>query len=160
MLHIKDICPDIITRSNHMKISKTVLNEINNLISDNPPETGGILGSKDNNIITDVIMDKIKNSSDKICCYEPNVDYFNQHIDKWVKKGIAFKGIFHTHFVGVKTLSCADKKYISAIMENMPEEITYLYFPVFVLPNRELVCYRAEKTNKEIKIYYENVIVV
>jgi len=143
-----------------MKITKTVLYELNNMISDNPPETGGILGSKYDNIITDVIMDKVNKSSDKICCYEPNVDFLNQHINKWCEKGIDFKGIFHTHFVGVKTLSCADKIYISVIMKNMPAEITYLYFPVFVLPNREFVCYKAEKSDKEIKISCEDVIVI
>ena len=143
-----------------MKISKNVLYKLNNLISDNPPETGGILGSKDNNIITDIIMDEIKKPSYKICCYEPNVDFLNHHIDKWLEKGISFKGVFHTHFVGIKTLSRADKKYISTIMNNMPEEIAYLYFPVFVLPDRKMVCYRAEKTKKEIKIFYEDVDII
>lgn len=143
-----------------MKISRIAFNKLNTMISDEPPETGGILGSKNYNIITDIIRDEIKKSSDKMCCYEPNVDFLNQHIERWAEKGVAFKGVFHTHFFGVKTLSCADEKYISAIMKSMPEKITHLYFPVFVLPSRELICYRAEKANKEIKIFYEDVIII
>lgn len=143
-----------------MKISIAAFNKLNMLISDEPPEIGGILGSKNDNIITDIIKDEIKKSFQKKCYYEPNVDFLNQHINKWIEQGIAFKGVFHTHFVGVKTLSCADKKYINAIMRNMPEEIIYLYFPIFVLPSRELVCYKAEKSKKEIKIYHEDVVII
>ena len=134
--------------------------KLNLLISDHPPESGGILGSIDDNIITEILKDKVKVSSNKICCYEPNVCFLNQQIAKWSTKGISFKGIFHTHFVGVSTLSLADKKYIHKIMKNMPTQIKYLYFPIFVLPNRELVCYKAEKFKNEINIFPEDVTII
>ena len=142
-----------------MKILKGILNKLNMQIPDEPPETGGILGSKNDDIITDIINDRIK-PSNKSCHYEPNVNFLNWHINKWTDEGITFKGVFHTHFVGIKTLSYADKVYISVIMKNMPKEITYLYFPVFVLPERELVCYKAEKSKEGLKISCEDVIVI
>lgn len=143
-----------------MKISKTAFNTLNSAVSEEQTETGGILGSINNDIITDIIIDEIKDPIDKICYYEPNVDLFNQCIDEWISNGITFKGVFHTHFAGVKTLSIADKKYIFSIMDNMPEEIVSLYFPVFVLPDRELICYRAERLTEEVKILTEETIIV
>ncbi len=52
-------------------------------------------------------------------------------------------GIFHTHFANVSTLSCADIVYIENIMRAMPETVQHLYFPLYLLPSRELVCYQA-----------------
>ncbi len=143
-----------------MNISRAAFDKLNTLISGEPPETGGILGSKKNNTITDIILDRTQKSFGISCYYEPDVDFLNKCIDEWAGNGILFKGVFHTHFAGVKTLSSADKKYISSIMKNMPEEIVYLYFPVFVLPNRELVCYKAERADSEVSIYLEDVIII
>lgn len=51
-------------------------------------------------------------------------------------------GIYHTHFwnVDVDTLSENDKEYIKKIMDNMPEEIGQLYFPLVLMPKREVIC--------------------
>lgn len=141
-----------------MKIRKTVLKELNMLVPDTPPEIGGILGSKDNDCITDMTMDKIETSTIKACRYEPNVSYLNKCISEWATNGIYFKGVFHTHFMGVRTLSDADRIYINKIMQNMPDSIKYLYFPIFVLPERVFVCYKAERRNYEISITCEDVI--
>ena len=128
-----------------MIIYKSAYNIINNLITDEPPETGGILGSNDGNIITNVIVDRNMEASIKRCIYSPNVDFLNECIATWAEENIVFMGIFHTHFMGVETLSDADKKYIHEIMEAMPKEIESLFFPVFVLPNRILACYKVER---------------
>lgn len=135
-----------------MKIKEYVIKIINSSIDGEPPETGGILGSSDGKIVTEVIMDKKSKDIKHACSYSPNVDFLNLCIDSWLSAGKLFMGIFHTHFAGVKTLSCADKKYIADIMNAMPQEINTLYFPIFVLPDRELVCYKATKKNKSINI--------
>lgn len=142
-----------------MIIDKETYNTINNSITGDPPETGGIIGSADGEIIDKVIIDVPELPAERMCSYAPNVDFLNKNIEIWQNEGIVFKGVFHTHFMGVKTLSCADKQYINAIMNAMPDEIKYLYFPVFVLPDRRLVCYKATfkegKTNimrDEVKI--------
>lgn len=136
-----------------MKIDENALNIINASIDGKPPETGGILGSLDGQIITDVIMDQKEESIGHACSYSPNVHYLNACLEDWLSAGKFFMGIFHTHFVGVKTLSGADKKYIVDIMNAMPQEINTLYFPIFVLPDRELVCYKAMRKNK--RVYME-----
>ncbi len=142
-----------------MEITKASFDLINKMISGEPPETGGIVGSKDDHCITDVVLDKPNCSPERYCRYEPDVDYLNECIADWTDKGIYFKGIFHTHFAGVISLSDADTRYINKIMRAMPAQIEYLYFPVFVFPQRELICYKAEKTGTKINITYEDTIV-
>lgn len=131
-----------------MQISLAMLSFLNNNISDFPPETGGILGSDSNDVITDIILD-IKSNTGHCCSYSPNVDFLNSCIAEWAERNIQFVGIFHTHFAGVQTLSEADKKYIVSIMQAMPGGIDKLYFPIYVLPDRELICYVAERKLKE-----------
>lgn len=135
-----------------MKILNSVLSEINAAISDIPPETGGILGSTDGDIIDRLVMDHPAEIPAKRCAYAPNTDFLNQCIGQWQESRIAFRGIFHTHFGSVRTLSCSDVKYINAIMAAMPDSIHFLYFPVFVLPDRVLVCYQAERHSSGIRI--------
>ncbi len=135
-----------------MKIKRTVLEKINAAVPDNPPETGGILGSSDGNVIDRLVMDYPSEIPERLCSYSPNTDFLNSCISDWQESNISFMGIFHTHFVGVKTLSCGDRNYINTIMAAMPDSIGYLYFPVFVLPDRSLVCYKAEKNGSMISI--------
>lgn len=138
-----------------MKITRSVLDAINTSVSDYPPETGGILGSHNGLLIDELVMDIPVEASDRPCSYYPNTDFLNENIEAWQQRNISFMGIFHTHFVGVKTLSCGDKKYINAIMAAMPDTIEFLYFPVFVLPERTLVCYKAQRACNEVEIFSE-----
>ena len=142
-----------------MRISKAVLQSINEFISDTPPETGGILGSRTHNVVEAVAFDLPNTESTRPCAYFPNVDFLNHTIQLWQEDGIRFLGIFHTHFASVKTLSNGDIQYIRQIMQAMPASIEYLYFPVFVLPDRELVCYRAIRTKDGVKIVREPTII-
>lgn len=142
-----------------MRILRSVTDKINDSISGLPPETGGILGSSDNKIIDTVVFDLPAPENTRPCSYFPNVEFLNQNIDQWQNNGISFMGIFHTHFGGVKTLSSGDKKYINAIMCAMPKGINTLYFPLYVLPERELVCYKAERLNGSVEILQDNTVV-
>lgn len=135
-----------------MRITRKAMNYIHSNIGGLPPETGGILGSRDGNIITHVVMDKQEDETQYMCCYSPNIEFLNFCVEGWQQEDILFKGIFHTHFAGVRSLSFADREYITNIMNAMPTEIKDLYFPIYVLPNRELVVYRASRRNTEIYI--------
>lgn len=143
-----------------MKITKEVMDYIDRNISNFLPEFGGILGSEDSEIVSRVILDKQREDSGRGCFYAPDVKLFNSCIEEWQSKGIEFKGIFHTHFAGVRSLSQADKDYITNIMKSMPSRIEYLYFPLFVLPDREVIVYRAQRNAKEICIKKEELKVV
>lgn len=142
-----------------MRIAKQIIETMNAYIGERPPETGGILGSHDNQLIDAVVMDLPDLTNTRPCSYFPNVDFLNQNIKLWQDNGISFAGIFHTHFAGVKTLSCGDREYINAIICAMPQQINRLYFPIFVLPDRELVCYKAIRSNKIIDIQTENLVI-
>ena len=113
-----------------MRIKKEIYYSILTSVKDIPPESGGILGEKDG-IIQFVVYDEgVKN--EKLCSYAPNVEKLNVVIQKWQEEGILICGMFHTHFFGVETLSEGDVNYINMIMEQMPEEIKTLFFPIIV----------------------------
>ena len=42
-------------------------------------------------------------------------------------------------------------------MKNMPKEIKSLYFPLVVMPEKEMLCYRAELINEKLAIEIENI---
>ncbi len=126
-----------------MNINNCVYNEIINTTKSLPPETGGLLGGR-NNTVTKVLRDDGL-PSDKKCSYYPDITLFNRTIEEWQSKDIDFMGIYHTHYWGVDTLSEGDKIYIEKIMRNMPEEVDHLYFPILVMPDKKLVCYVAKK---------------
>lgn len=143
-----------------MKVAKNLIEKINSMISDNPPESGGIIGSENFGIIDNVVFDEPNSEEVHYCYYSPNVDFFNKQILTWQDKKVEFMGIFHTHFAGVQSLSDSDKEYITRIMNDMPEDIAFLYFPVFVLPTRVFVAYKAERTKSGIVIRFDDLTIV
>ena len=133
-----------------MRISRETYNSMLKSVKDIPPESGGILGEK-NGIIQFVVYDEgVKN--EKMCSYTPNAEKLNLVSREWQEQGILFCGIFHTHFFGVKTLSEGDLTYIKTIMKQMPIEIERLFFPIVVLPQREIVAYIAKKEQEQLII--------
>lgn len=125
-----------------MKIYYNVLNEILQRVPSAPPETGGIIGGKDERIC---LWEYDRGYPVKGCAYRPNVNFLNQVIAEWLDKGYDFMGIFHVHFGGSKNLSDGDKRYIEEIMNVMPGNITQLYFPIVLQPDRQMVSYVACK---------------
>lgn len=85
----------------------------------------------------------------------------NDVIKEWQKNSIIFMGIYHTHFwnVDVDTLSENDKEYIKKIMDNMPEEIGQLYFPLVLMPKREVICYAAQIASGKLVVKKDNLII-
>lgn len=142
-----------------MLISRQALDIISASVDDTPPEIGGIMGSLDGHTVTEIIMDEPEGPRYN-CYYAPNVRFLNNCISSWQQSDVEFMGVFHTHYAGVKTLSSADVKYITSIMNAMPEEIKSLYFPVFVLPQREMICYKAIKELSSVSIESETIEIV
>ena len=125
-----------------MWIIRDVVNALNETICDLPPETGGVLGSDSDNVVTHYVHDVGVNDLSKCCSYTPNVGLLNKCISEWCGRGIRLMGVFHTHFAGVETLSQADIVYIESIMRAMPQEINQLFFPIYVLPDRNIIVYK------------------
>lgn len=133
-----------------MLILKHVCQSILSHQRETPPETGGILGGRDG-VVTEYRLDEGKHIG-KMCSYAPNVALLNETIRQWQGRGIAFMGIFHTHFFGVDTLSDGDMDYIETIMKQMPPQIDRLLFPLVVMPQREIAAYSAIIRNGEVVI--------
>lgn len=142
-----------------MKITQKVLDTIFENIDMTPPEMGGILGTSGNNDIDYVRIDPGV-ETDKCCSYAPDVKVLNQTIRNWKNMGVEFKGIFHSHYYGVRSLSEGDKKYISVIMGCMPLMVNSLYFPIALMPNKELVIYKAYRYKDTVKIIHEDLQVI
>lgn len=143
-----------------MIIKKPLLEQLAVLIPDEPPETGGILGCEENGIITHIVLDKGLEVSGQCCSYYPNVTFLNQCIETWMALGIRFWGLFHTHFAGVETLSKEDFLYIQKIMMAMPPSVTELLFPVYVLPERYFVSYKARRNDCRVFIERDSVNII
>jgi hypothetical protein len=133
-----------------MKIKRNVYEEILSLQRVLPPETGGILGSKDGVIVASCFDAGIQ--SKKMCSYIPDTDKLNSVIKQWQQKNVLFMGIYHTHFFNVDTLSNGDVEYIEKIFYSMPSVIDHLYFPLVVMPNKKIVCYVAKLVSKKLAI--------
>lgn len=138
-----------------MKITRALYKEIQNKVNPFPPESGGILGSKENIIVTSVYDEGLNN--EKMCSYTPNVKLLNDVIAKWKEEEIIFSGIFHTHYFGVKTLSHGDQCYIEKIMRSMPDDVNELYFPIVVMPQKEIVAYKAIRDLNQILIQEDEI---
>ncbi len=143
-----------------MKIKNKIIDFLNENINDNVFETGGCFGSSDGVTIDRVVLDICHNEFKKPYSYSPNVDYLNDKIKEWQNDNISFMGIFHTHLANANTLSVDDTEYIMQIMSAMPDVIEYLFFPIYVLPKKELICYRAVKYNDSIIIEFDETKVI
>lgn len=136
-----------------MKIKRELCDEIFTKVGELPPEIGGILGGiKDDVMVVEFDKCEIRQ---RRCSYTPNVNYLNTVIDFWEKEKIKFLGIFHSHYFGVKSLSEGDQKYIYTIMRNMPDDIPKLYFPIVVMPDKEIVVYKAHRCQDDVIIEKE-----
>ena len=143
-----------------MVISYSLKRQLDSNISLFPPETGGILGCRgDDGVIAHIVFDDGVKPDSLLCEYKPNTQFLNTCIDKWFNYGIQFVGMFHTHLYDVKALSNGDIEYIRHIMRSLPPGLNSLYFPLYVLPCRELVGYRAYISDGNIKITTEEVII-
>lgn len=123
-----------------------------------PPECGGIIGSGHGNVITHVVFDK-GCPPDAGIMYIPNTQFLNQTIKKWEKRGIKFRGIFHTHAPQWADLSNDDKVYIIDILNALPPSIEFLYFPL-VFPDMQIKNYIARKNENAFDIVDDDIEII
>lgn len=90
--------------------SEAVIDSIRQGVSNIPPESGGILGGR-NDVVTNICLDKGILGKHP-CSYTPDTRFLNQKINQWAETGIQFMGMFHVHFGGTESLSEGDKEYI------------------------------------------------
>lgn len=117
-----------------------------------------IFGSSGSDIIDHLHLSKTEMAEKS--SVEPNIADCNDCIAKWSEKGIAFEGILHTHYYGMKNLSVYDKEYIISVMKAMPDSLKKLYFPIYVFPDNIFVGYYAEIKDDSFVINRESVEIV
>lgn len=123
-----------------------------------PPETGGILGQREN-IIDTVVVDRGE-PSENGGSYKPDVSFLNNVIRLWEKEGIIFAGIFHTHANCWMGLSAGDRKYIREIIIAMPEIIQMLYFPI-VYPSLYFIkAFVAIERDEKLQIFQDTIEII
>ena len=133
-----------------MKIRQTVLDRIGVTIGKHKPETGGVLGIKEN-VICSFYFDE--NSTRITTEYCPNISDINFNLGEWAKDGIAFAGIIHSHPNGCAELSATDKESIFHILKTI-NCLHRLYFPIITFSNNGflMTVYCAIKLQNEIFI--------
>ena len=136
-----------------MQIDKLILSDLLLKTPVPPPESGGILGGHAG-VITRYFADE--GSSHMPAHYRPCVDKLNCIIEQWKSEDVEFYGIYHSHYKGDRFLSLRDVQYIEKIMRSLPKAFDTLYFPI-VLPQQEIIAYRADRMDKEICIVCEEI---
>ncbi|MBU5477693.1 hypothetical protein KQI69_00565 [Eubacterium sp. MSJ-13] len=133
-----------------LKIKNEKLLNLLQRLPEKLPETGGIIGGKNQEITEYWVDDDAVSKGKYMCRYTPNVDVMNEKIHKWSEKNIDFLGIFHTHYFGIRTLSKGDIEYMYKIMNVMPLSVKVLYFPIIVFPEKEMILYAIKNQTMEI----------
>lgn len=123
-----------------------------------PPETGGILGEYKGVISANYFDEGLK--SGNMCSYIPDIKKLNSVIKEWQQNDILFRGIYHTHFGSSGTFSMTDRVYIKKILKNMPDEIGELYFPLVIMPERQMVCYIAKIAFGKLVVVKEQMVII
>lgn len=122
-----------------MRIYKKVYLDIINTLKANRVESGGIIGSKDSQIVAF--------DFDRACTvgeYVPDVVKLNIIIKKWYESGIEFAGIIHSH-MDSKRLSYSDIDYARNII--ISNNLKWIYMPIYVNENKELYVYKVSVDN-------------
>lgn len=132
-----------------MNIYFSTYKKILNSYSQVPPESGGIIGSK-NGIVCEYIHD-YSNQSTEIAEYVPNVEFLNKQICFWTKANISFAGIVHSHLSGQETLSSKDLQYIDAILSSN-KQLNSFYCPI-IIPGVDIFVYKIIREADRFRIH-------
>lgn len=130
-----------------MKIKRKVLNEIVSTIGKKKPETGGVLGIR-NDVICAFYFDI--NSDYQEGEYCPDTNDINLKLQEWGEDGIDFAGLIHSHPNNCQLLSNGDKVGIETIVKAIPP-FDALYFPIVTNEDNgfymSVYCVRGSKEN-------------
>lgn len=119
-----------------------------------PPEAGGILGRKKDEIVA--FQYDAGNSSIDRAIYVPCINQLNKVIALWASEGISFCGLIHSHPDGREQLSTSDRIFIQQVMNNLAMGVP-IFFPL-VFPNQKIVGFCAVRTNRNVKICRDPII--
>lgn len=141
-----------------MNIKESVYLKILDCYSVPPPESGGILGMK-NDVVCQYYHDN-SNIEERAAIYVLDVVTLNQKIDEWQKIGVEFAGIIHSHMLGQNTLSLGDIEYIKQTFNNIPECVDELYFPIIIPEDKHVISFVAKRSEKDVIIRQDEIHII
>ena len=111
-----------------LRITRNVVQQIEQTIGLHSPECGGILGAKEDGVISEFYFDRLGKSSPE--GYSPDVESINSIlINDWMPRRIYMVGIVHSHSGNNQCPSCGDLLYGIHIL-NALDTVDSFYLPI------------------------------
>lgn len=119
-----------------IKMTQEVYRQIVDTIGRHEPECGGVLGAKQEGVITEYYFDTTGRSSPN--GYAPDVNAINEMLIKdWMPRGILMVGIVHSHSNGNSVPSCGDINYGIRILQAL-DTVDRFYLPIMAVNDGEI----------------------
>lgn len=126
----------MILNKEQLRITSQVIQQIEKTIGMYPPEHGGILGAKEDGIISEFFFDRLGKSSSN--GYSPDVESINRIlIEDWMPRNIYMVGIVHSHSGNNQCPSCGDLFYGIHIL-NALDTVDSFYLPIVTKQDNHL----------------------
>lgn len=124
-----------------LQMLKSVFANIVGTIGMRPPECGGVLGAREDGIVTEFYFDEHGKSTAN--GYAPDVSSINDMLARdWMPHGILMVGIVHSHSDMNDAPSCGDISYGIRILQAL-DTVNRFYIPIVTKSANgiELNCY-------------------
>ena len=119
-----------------LHITREVYAQICETLGRNPPECGGVLGSRGDGVISAFYFDWTGRSSST--GYAPDVTAINDMlIEQWMPQGILMVGIVHSHANGNIVPSCGDISYGIRILQAL-DTVDRFYLPIVTMDKEQI----------------------
>ncbi len=116
-----------------LEISQRLLLEIHSYFSNSYYESGGLIGSKEVDVIDSFYYDKVKEERRNESI--PNVDVLQHQLSIWNKEHIEFRGIIHSH------LRCGELSQVDVNMARRVlglNNIQSILMPIYII-NKQII---------------------
>ncbi|WP_034451181.1 hypothetical protein [Butyrivibrio sp. AE2032] len=128
-------------------VSQNIICDIYSSFSNSCYESGGLIGSKEDNVIDSFYYDKGK--EERRHDYIPNVDELQHQLSIWNKEQIEFRGIIHSH-LRCGELSQKDVNMARRVLElnNIPS----ILMPIYIINKQIIVWYEVLNDNIVLRV--------
>ena len=129
----------LIGKDNSIQINEDVFNTICKTLKRYHYETGGIIGTNENGVVSMFQFDYIQNPN--FYEYYPNIKFLNRVInEEWKNKSISFVGFVHSHLHNCE-ISKQDIEYARHILANNKSYNTIILGIVDLSKKSDFICW-------------------
>ena len=123
-----------------MLICQYVIDEISRSLGLFDYESGGLIGSRNGDILDVFYYDEGRRSNDNE--YAPSVDELQKQLNNWSKEHIEFKGIIHSHIISDRL----SPQYIQMAYKIISmNTLSSILMPVFLISEQSIIWYEVNK---------------